>query len=118
MFSLAGNLKRNDLEFLPIEISLKKAHANNLDFLSIQITSKKLRGKNVDRQNYVKKKVRGKNVDFSINEITSKKYVEITWKFVEIWSLKYRLNIDVESKSIQRGVPSPLSPPYLLISFC
>ena len=41
------------------------------------------------------KKVRGNDVDFSISEITSKKYVEMTWKFVEIWSFMYRRNINV-----------------------
>ena len=43
------------------------------------------------------KKVRGNNVDFSISEFTSKKYVEMTQKFVQICSLAYRLNIDVGS---------------------
>ena len=36
-----------------------------------------------DHQNYVEKSIRGSNVDFSISEIKSKKYVEMTWKFVE-----------------------------------
>ena len=27
---------------------------------------------------------------FGISEITSKKYMEMTWKFVEIWSSTYR----------------------------
>ena len=30
------------------------------------------------------KTVPGSDVDFLINEITSKKYVEMTWKFVEV----------------------------------
>ena len=47
------------------------------------------------------KKVGGNDVDFSISEITSKKYVEMTWKFVEIWSSTYRRNIHVESTSIR-----------------
>ena len=51
------------------------------------------------------KKVCGNEVDFSISEITSRKYVEMTWKFAEIWSLTYRRNIDVESTWIRRGVP-------------
>ena len=50
------------------------------------------------------KKVRGNDVDFSISKITSKNYVEMTWKFVEIWSSTYRRNIDVESTWIGRGV--------------
>ena len=51
------------------------------------------------------KKVRGKGVDFSISEITSKKYMEITCKFVEIWPSTYRRNINVESRWMRRGVP-------------
>ena len=51
------------------------------------------------------KKVGGNDVDFSNSEITSKKYVEMTWKFVEIWSSTYRRNIHVESMWIRRGVP-------------
>ena len=51
-----------------------------MDFLTIEITSKE---------------VRGNNVDFSISEIKSKKYMKMTWKFVEIWSSTYRSNIHV-----------------------
>ena len=51
------------------------------------------------------KKVRGNDVKFSIRQIASKKYVEMTWKFIEIWSSTYRRNIHVESTSIRRGVP-------------
>ena len=61
-----------------------------MDFSTIEITLKK---------------VRENDADFSISEITSKKYVEMTWKYVEIWSSKYRHNIHIESTSIQRGVP-------------
>ena len=37
--------------------------------------------------------------------LISKKYVEMTWKFVEISSSTYRRNIHVKSMWIQRGVP-------------
>ena len=57
-----------------------------------------------DHRNYVGK-VRGIDVDISTIEITSKKYVESTWKFDEIWSSTYRRNIHVESTSIRRAVP-------------
>ena len=43
------------------------------------------------------KEVRGNDVDFAINKITSKQYVEMTWKFVEIWTLTYLRDIDVDS---------------------
>ena len=52
----------------------------------------------------IPKKVRGNDVDFSISEIKSKKYVEMTWKFVEICSSTYRRNIDVESTWIRHGL--------------
>ena len=124
MFSLAYNLIKNDVEFLPIEISLKKVRVSNVDFSTIKITSKKESGDNVDfstreitskkvRGNNVdfstseitSKKVRGSDVNFSISEITSKKYVEMRWKFVEIRSSTYQCNVHVKSTSIQRGVP-------------
>ena len=41
---------------------------------------------------------------FSISEIRSKNYVEMTWRFAEIRSSTYRRNTDVKSMSIQRGV--------------
>ena len=68
--------------FLAIEIALKEVHGNNVDFSTGDITARK---------------VRGNNVDFSISENSSRKYVEMTRKIVEIWSLTYRLNIEVES---------------------
>ena len=61
-----------------------------MDFLTSEITLKK---------------VRRNDVDISISEITPKKYVEMMWKLVKIWSLMYRCNIDVESMSIPSGVP-------------
>ena len=82
MFSLACNLTKNDVKFLPIVIPSKEVRGNNVHFSTIEIKSKK---------------VGGKNVDISISEITSKKYVEMTWKFVEIWSSTYRRNIGVDS---------------------
>ena len=107
MFSLAYNLIKNDVEFLPIEISLKKVRVSNVDFSTIKITSKKESGDNVDfsTREITSKKVRGSDVNFSISEITSKKYVEMRWKFVEIRSSTYQCNVHVESTSIQRGVP-------------
>ena len=56
-----------------------------------------------DQQNYVQK-VRVNYVDFSTIEILSKKYAEMTWKFVAIWSSTYRRNIHVESTWIRHGV--------------
>ena len=70
------------MDFSTSEITPKKVRGNNKDFLTSEITSKK---------------VRGNDVDFSISKITLKKFVEMTWKFVEIWSLTYRRNINVES---------------------
>ena len=80
-----------------------------------EIMPKKVRGKNLgffNHRNYIKKST-WKQCGFSISEITSKKYVEVTRKFFEIWSLTYRRNIDVISTLIQRGVlvgiiPAPI----------
>ena len=120
MFSLACNLTKKDVEFLPVEILSKKVHAsktdfsiikiisknvseNNVDFSTIKITSKKSTQKQrecfdqrnytkkstwkkrgfVGQRNYTEKKIRGNDVEFSISKITSKKYVEMTWKFVK-----------------------------------
>ena len=69
---------------------LKKIRSNNADFLTIKIKSKR---------------VRRNDVEFSISKIKSKKYLEMMWKFVEIWSPTYRRNIHVKSISIRRGVP-------------
>ena len=57
-----------------------------------------------DQRNYVEKST-WKRLDFLTIAITSKKYAEMTWKFVEIWFLTYRRNIHVESTWIRRGVP-------------
>ena len=78
-----------------------------MDFSTIEITSKKILGNNVDfsTNEITSKKVYGNDMDFSIIVITWKKYVEMTWKFVEIWSSTYRRDIDVESTWIRRGAP-------------
>ena len=100
-------LRGNNVNFLTIEIKSKKVRGNNVDFSNSEITLKKVRGNIMDfsTSEITSKKVRGNEVDFSISEITLKKYVEMTWKFVEIWSSMYRRNIDVESTWIRRGVP-------------
>ena len=71
------------------EIISKKVRGNNMDFSTVEITLKK---------------VRGNDENIWISEITMKKYVEMTWKFVEIWYSTYRRNIDFKSTSIRRGV--------------
>ena len=124
MFSLAGNLTKNDVQFLPSKfrrkkhvlttwifqsskLHRKKASGKNMDISINEITLKKVHGNNVDfwTIKITPKKVRGNDVDFSTIEITLKKYVETTRKFVEIWSSTYWCNIGIESASIRRGVP-------------
>ena len=92
MFSLACSLTKNNVEFLPVEISSKKVRANNVGFSTIkitwnkvsensvsfltrEITSKKVREKNVDisTSKTTPKKVHGNDVDFLISEFISKK---------------------------------------------
>ena len=58
MFSLARKLTKNDIEFLPIEISSTKVSANNAGISTSKITSEKNTWKQCgffDHQNYVKK---------------------------------------------------------------
>ena len=99
--------RRSKVDFSTIKFTSKKVHGNNVDFLTIEITSNKVRGNNVvfSTIEITSKKVRGNNVDFSTIKIASKNYVEVTWKFVEIWSnITYPRNIHIEMTSIQRGV--------------
>ena len=42
---------------------------------------------------------------FRTSKLHRKKYVEMTWKYVEIWPSSYRHNIDVESTAIRCGMP-------------
>ena len=50
------------------------------------------------------RKSSSKRHDFLHTEITSKKYIKTTWKFVEILFLTYRRNIDIKSTLIQHVV--------------
>ena len=100
-------VRGNNVDFSTIEVTSERVRGNNVDFSTIEITwTKKVRGNNVDilTSEITSKKVRGNDVDFSTIEISSKTYVEMTCKFVEIWSLTYRRNIHVESRWIRRGV--------------
>ena len=124
MFSLACNLTKNDVQFLPSKfrrkkhvlttwifqsskLHRKKASGKNMDISISEITLKKVHGNNMDfwTIKITPKKVRGNDVDFSTIEITLKKYVETTRKFVEIWSSTYWCSIGIESAWIRRGVP-------------
>ena len=112
-------VRGRNVDFSTIEITSKKVRGNNVDFSTIEIIQRRF----FDRQNYVEKskcKERGfldhrNYVDYLLTsklyrkfrnyvEIISKKYMEMTWKFVEILSSTYQRNIDVKSTSIQRGV--------------
>ena len=100
-------VSRNTVDISKKEITSEKVRGNKVDFSTFEIKLKKVRGNNGDFSTIeiTSKKVCGSNADFSISEITLKKYVEMTWKFVEIWSSTYRPNIHVELTSIWRGVP-------------
>ena len=65
-----GKVHQNDVEFSPIKITVKKVHRNDVDFLHIEITSNK---------------TRPNNVYFSPFKVTSKNFLEMTWKFVDIF---------------------------------
>ena len=81
----------NNVNFLCIEITLKKVYQKSVDFPHIEITSNK---------------VHWNDLDFLPIKITSKKYVEMTWKFVDVFFLTYHRNIDIKSNIIRRGVPN------------
>ena len=97
----------NTVDISARESTSKKVCGNNVDFSTIEITSKKVHGNKVDfsTSKIMPKKVRGNDVDILISEITLKKYVEMMWKFVEMWSSTYRRKMHVELTSIRRGVP-------------
>ena len=132
MFSLLCSLTKNDVEFLPVEISSEKVRVNKVNFLTIKITSKKVIGNNVDsliiklhrkkyvkkggyfgQRNYFKKSTWKQSVFFD-----QQNYIEkCTWKqrgflTIEITSKKVRgndaeicRNLHFDVKTIQRGVP-------------
>ena len=76
MFSLACNLTKNDVDFLPIEISLKKVRATTSIFRPSKIHQKKESGNNMNLSiiDITRKRVRENNVDFSISKITTSFY--------------------------------------------
>ena len=85
MFSLACNLTKNDVEFLPVEISSKKVRVNNVDFSTVKITLKK---------------VSGKRWIFQSSKLHRKRYVEVTWVF---WPSKLSWKNNVETTLIFRS---------------
>ena len=88
------------------EIMFKTRHENYVNFFTSEISPKKILGNNVDflTIDITPKNVRGNDVEFSISKITSKKYVKMTWKFVDFCSSMYQRNIHVQSTSISWGV--------------
>ena len=76
---------QKNINFSLIEIALNKVQQKDVGFSITQITLNK---------------VHRNGVNFSPIEITSKKYVEMTWKFVDILPLTWRQNIAIESMSI------------------
>ena len=113
MFSLACNLTKNDAEFLPVVISLKKVRENNSDFSAIEISLKKVSGNKVDfwPEKLHPKKYVEKTLIFRAAKLLQEKYVETTWVFrpaklhqkknVErtwiFWPSKLRRKKDVET---------------------
>ena len=77
---------------------LKQMRGKNVDFPTIEITSIKVSRDDVEISisKITPKKVRGNDVDILTSKITWKKYVEMTWKFVKIWSTTYQQNIHVD----------------------
>ena len=104
---LPRKVSRNTVDILTKEITSIKVRGNKVDFCTIEITSKKVPGNDKDFSTIEirPEKVCGNDMDVLISEITSKKYVETTWKFAEIWSSTYQRNIHVESMSNRHCVP-------------
>ena len=98
-------LHRNDADIWLINITSNRARRNDVDLLLIKITSKKASQKTLFfvSRNYIKQST-SKQRHFLPIEIISRKYVKITWKFINIFFLTYRRNIDIESTSIRHGV--------------
>ena len=80
----------------------KQKHRGYLDqriyIEKIEKSSWKQRG-SLGQQDYTKKNLETTWI-FRSAKLPSKKYAEITWKFVEIWSSTYRRNINVKLTSI------------------
>ena len=76
-------------KFSPVKITLKKVHQNDFHFSPIEITSNK---------------ASQRDAEFLSIKTKSKKFVEATWKLVDILFSMNRHNIDNESTSIQRVV--------------
>ena len=96
MFSLACNLTKNDVKFIPVEISSKKGTCEQRWFFDHQNYIEKSTWKQqafFDQRNYTEK-IRGNDADFSI----TKSHRKSTWR----WhgnSSKFNLRrIDVISK--------------------
>ena len=81
--------QQNDMELPPVKITSINVHRNGINFLPIEITSNK---------------VRRNDVEFSRIEMTLDKFVETTWKFIDIFFSTFRCSIDIESTSIWRVV--------------
>ena len=91
MFSLACNLTKSDVEFLPVEISSKKVRANNVDFPAIKITQKKLHQKRYVETTWIfrpaklhRKKYVKMTWSFGPSKFHRKKYMEMTWIFQSV----------------------------------
>ena len=79
----------NNGDFSSIEIRSKVVHRNDVDISPIDVTPDE---------------VCRIYIDFSLIEITLKKHVKMTWKFIDIFYSMCRRNIDIKSMLIWRGV--------------
>ena len=104
MFSLACNLTKNDIQFLPSKFRRKKHVLTTWIFQSSKLHRKKASGKNIDISisKITSRKVRGKNMDFSTSKITLKKNHgnNVDFWTIEITAKKVRGN-DVDFSTIE-----------------
>ena len=87
--------------FSSIEITSKIVLRNCFDLNPIKIMTKNVRWNAFLSIKTTLKKVRQNDVDLLLIEITSKKCVEMTRKFISILFSLYRPNIEIESTLIQ-----------------
>ena len=110
-------IRRNNVDYSPIEIKSKKVHRNDVDISLITVISNKVieitsiffiqyASKEVHRNDVefslneiILKKICRKHVDFSHIQIKLKRYVKMLWKFIDIFFSMYRSNIDIKSMS-------------------
>ena len=94
-------LHRSKVDFSSIKIKSEKVHQTGIDIFAIKIVSKRFWLSPIE---ITLIKVRRIDVAFSLIEITSEKYIEITWKLIDNFFSTYRCNIGIRLTYMHRDV--------------